>query len=140
MPLFPPMPHIDAANVASKLPEPMRKPGGMALQALLDLTGADDPASQIMGVGAVHTPEGPNFGRIAGFQKILDTVLGERYAGTLQGKLGDTMRHATVGLKELQENLPNNPDSREWYLQQGMNRLADIHAPSFAKDVNKLGR
>lgn len=38
-------PRIDAANVASKLPEPLRKPAGMTLQAILDLVGAEDPMS-----------------------------------------------------------------------------------------------
>lgn len=34
---------FDAANIASRFPEPLRKPGGMAIQAILDLVGADDP-------------------------------------------------------------------------------------------------
>ena len=47
-------PKIDAANVASKLPEPLRKIGGMALQGLLDMSGADDPLS-----GVYPTPVSP---------------------------------------------------------------------------------
>ena len=38
-------PTIDAANAASKLPEPLRKPSGMLLQALLDAAGSNDPLS-----------------------------------------------------------------------------------------------
>ena len=44
-------PKIDAANVASKLPEPLRQPAGAALRALLDFFGAEDP-NQIMGTAA----------------------------------------------------------------------------------------
>ena len=44
-------PKIDAANVASKLPDKLRQPAGAALQVLLDLVGADDP-NQIMGTAA----------------------------------------------------------------------------------------
>lgn len=42
MPLFN-FPPIDAANIASKLPEPLRQSAGAALQGLLGLFGADDP-------------------------------------------------------------------------------------------------
>lgn len=42
---------FDAANIASKLPEPLRKPAGMTIQALMDLMGADDPLG-----GAYPTP------------------------------------------------------------------------------------
>lgn len=37
----------DAANLASHLPEPLRKAGGMALQGLMDVFGADDPMSGV---------------------------------------------------------------------------------------------
>ena len=39
----------DAALTASKLPEPLRKPVGAALQGLIDLTGADSPESMLPG-------------------------------------------------------------------------------------------
>ena len=32
---------IDAANLASKLPEPLQQPGGMGLQLLMDAIGAE---------------------------------------------------------------------------------------------------
>lgn len=44
-------PKIDAANIASRLPDKLRQPAGAALQALLDLIGANDPNS-IMGTAA----------------------------------------------------------------------------------------
>lgn len=47
MPLLPYQP-VDTANLASKLPEPLRKPGGMAMSALMTLMGGDDPAGQAM--------------------------------------------------------------------------------------------
>lgn len=48
MPGIPKTQHpLDPANTASKLPDKLRKPGGMALQVLADLMGADDPMSGI---------------------------------------------------------------------------------------------
>lgn len=48
------LPQIDAANIASRFPEPLQKPGGMAIQAILDAVGADDPMS-----GAYPSPAAP---------------------------------------------------------------------------------
>lgn len=48
-------PHFDAANIASHLPRPLQKPGGMALEMLKQAFGGDDPAAQVMGVSV-----GPN--------------------------------------------------------------------------------
>ena len=44
---------IDAANLASKLPEPLQQPGGMGLQLLMDAIGADDPMSGMYPAGPV---------------------------------------------------------------------------------------
>lgn len=41
---------LDTANIASRLPEPLRKPSGIALELLSRLVGADDPTN-IMQVG-----------------------------------------------------------------------------------------
>ena len=43
---------FDPANTASKLPEPLQKPGGVLLSLLSQLGGGDDPASGIMGSAA----------------------------------------------------------------------------------------
>ena len=56
MPYYPYKP-LDPANMASRLPEPLRKPGGMALQVLMNLFGADDPnaampAPPVMGMAS----------------------------------------------------------------------------------------
>lgn len=38
-------PPFDPANAASKLPEPLRKPAGTAMAAMIDLVGGNDPQS-----------------------------------------------------------------------------------------------
>jgi hypothetical protein len=43
---------IDAANIASKLPEPLRKPAGTLLEALLQVTGAEDPNNVMQSIPA----------------------------------------------------------------------------------------
>lgn len=43
----------DAANIASKFPEPLRKAGGAALQGLFDLVGADDPMTGLYPTPAI---------------------------------------------------------------------------------------
>ena len=41
------VPKIDPANIASKLPEPLRKPAGMALQGLMDIFGGGGDVSDV---------------------------------------------------------------------------------------------
>ena len=70
---------FDAAAVASRFPEPLRKPGGMALQALSDLFGAEDPTSIIptpaLGMAAARFPaKVPNLP--TGFN-LMDEVWGQ---------------------------------------------------------------
>ncbi len=85
MPFYPNAPHIDAANVASKLPEPLRKPAGMALQALLDMTGANDPASQVMGatgpLAMAKVPKLPGAQPLSEAARALRGMLNEFAAG-----------------------------------------------------------
>lgn len=49
MPIIPAPPKFDVANAASKLPEPLQKPVATAGSFLLDMLGANDPQSQILG-------------------------------------------------------------------------------------------
>lgn len=53
MPFLPAPPKFDAANVASKLPRPLQRPAGMALEGLRQVFGGDDPQG-VMGVGMAH--------------------------------------------------------------------------------------
>ncbi len=145
-------PTIDAANLASKLPEKLRWAGGAALESLKQLTGigTGDPNS-VMGVAAPLTTIGPkaiplfnhadylrkvagesledlgyfNRSRLSGLETLSDAALRERDLVPIQ-RLSNAMQDPKLGWSV--EKATNYPGSIRKYMD-------DFHDPQTVPNI-----
>lgn len=103
----------DPANIASKFPRPLQRPGGMILQGLKDAMGGDDPSS-IMQVGMpMGAMEFPN--------KVPDLPVGKELVDQVTEQMHNLNLRGT-SIKQLGEEI-GEPWSKADFWGQPPNRL-----------------